>query len=188
MHCLDRTENLSLSQAKSALSVNRGDFREVSWWCRSRELSQLESLQWGRAPSCFSLAGKRPWEKTCRTSEFPQVPVPRWPVWVTFCGEAGLDWRTWASQLCKSSFLSVIVQTYWGGWASCCLPCPCLPTPSFSFWQLDSEGTPSLARQWLEGKLPAAQKPAPAHYLPHTELSHTHRGVSVTGTACLWAS
>lgn len=30
MHCLDKMENLSLSQAKSALSDNRRDFREVS--------------------------------------------------------------------------------------------------------------------------------------------------------------
>lgn len=67
------------------------------------------------------------------------------------------------------------MQTSRGDWASCCLPCPCLPTPSFIFWQLDSKGTPSLAQQWPGGKLSAAQKPAPAHYLPHTKPSHTQR-------------
>lgn len=48
------------------------------------------------------------------------------------------------------------------------LPVLSLPSCSLvSSWQLDSKGTPSLAHQRPRGKIPAAQKPAPAHY--HTQ-------------------
>lgn len=112
--------------------------------------------------------------------------------WRGWSGLKDIPWSGWprASQLWKSSFffydcVKRAPHADLPRGLGLLLPALSLPSHSLgSFWQLDSKGTPSLAHQWPGGKLPAAQKPAPAHCLPHTEPSHTGRGTSVVGAAC----